>query len=131
PPPPDGGRFKGITFPGAAEIREIPIIGPIYSVLLSGHNILVYVAFTMVPVTYWVLYRTRFGLRLRAVGENPKAVDTAGISVTFLRYSAVACCGILCGFGGAYLSIAQSANFVENMTAGKGFIALAALIFAK
>src|SRR5439155_21591371 len=78
-----------------------------------------------------VRYGTRFGRGPRAVGENPAAVDTAGISVTALRYSAVACCGVLCGFGGAYLSIAQSANFVENMTAGKGFIALAALIFAK
>jgi ABC-type uncharacterized transport system permease subunit len=131
PPPPDGGRFKGITFPGAAEIREIPIIGPIYSVLLSGHNILVYVAFAMVPITYWVLYRTRFGLRLRAVGENPKAVDTAGISVTFMRYRALIITGALCGIAGAYFSIAQGNGFVNNMTAGKGYIALAALIFAK
>ncbi len=85
----------------------------------------------MVPFTWWVLYRTRFGLRLRAVGENPGAVDTAGISVTWLRYRAVICCGILCGFAGAYLSMAQTAGFVKDMTAGKGFIALAALIFAK
>jgi simple sugar transport system permease protein len=78
-----------------------------------------------------VLFRTRFGLRLRAVGENPAAVDTAGISVTWLRYRAVIACGILCGFAGSYLSIAQGAGFGVNMTAGKGFIALAALIFAK
>jgi simple sugar transport system permease protein len=65
------------------------------------------------------------------VGENPAAVDTAGISVTWLRYRAVMCCGILCGFAGSYLAIAQSAGFIKDMTAGKGFIALAALIFAK
>jgi ABC-type uncharacterized transport system permease subunit len=109
----------------------VPIIGQIYSQILSGQNILVYAAFLAVPLTWWLLYRTRFGLRLRAVGENPAAVDTAGISVEAMRYAAVTCCGILCGFAGAYLSIAQSAGFIEYMTAGKGFIALAALIFAK
>src|SRR5690606_28855912 len=91
----------------------------------------VYVAFTMVPVTAYVLYRTRFGLRLRAVGENPKAVDTAGISVVKMRYQAIFITGLLCGLAGAYFSIAQGSGFGNNMTAGKGFIALAALIFAK
>ena len=86
---------------------------------------------SLVPFTWWVLFRTRFGLRLRAVGENPAAVDTAGISVAWLRYRAVICTGVLCGIAGAYLSIAQNAGFVSDMTAGKGFIALAALIFAK
>ena len=127
----NSARFLSIVWPFADALRPLPVIGHVYSQIISGHNVLAYLAFLAVPLTWWVLYRTRFGLRLRAVGENPAAVDTAGISVTFLRYSAVACCGILCGFGGAYLSIAQSANFVENMTAGKGFIALAALIFAK
>ena len=83
------------------------------------------------PITWFVLFRTRFGLRLRAVGENPKAVDTAGISVTKLRYQAVLITGLLCGFAGAFFSIAQGSGFGNNMTAGKGFIALAALIFAK
>jgi ABC-type uncharacterized transport system permease subunit len=124
-------RFLSIVWPLAGTLRGVPLVGQLYSQILSGHNVLVYLAFLAVPLTWWVLYRTRFGLRLRAVGENPAAVDTAGISVTAMRYSAVVCCGILCGFGGAYLSIAQSASFVENMTAGKGFIALAALIFAK
>ena len=73
----------------------------------------------------------RFGLRLRAVGENPKAVDTAGISVVLLRYQAVIITGLLCGLAGAYFSIAQGSGFGNNMTAGKGYIALAALIFAK
>jgi simple sugar transport system permease protein len=85
----------------------------------------------MVPFTWWVLYRTRFGLRLRAVGENPGAVDTAGISVSWLRYRAVLCDGLLCGIAGAYLSMAMTASFVKGMTAGRGYIALAALIFAK
>ena len=74
-----------------------PIIGPIYEHLISGHDIITYVAFLLVPLTYWALYSTRFGLRLRAVGENPAAVDTAGISVRALRYSAVVICGVLVG----------------------------------
>ena len=78
-----------------------------------------------------VLARTRFGLRMRAVGENPKAVDTAGISVVALRYQAVIITGLLAGIAGAYFSIAQGSGFGNNMTAGKGYIALAALIFAK
>jgi hypothetical protein len=84
-----------------------------------------------VPLTWWVLFRTRFGLRLRAVGENPAAVDTAGVSVVGLRYAAVVICGVLCGLAGAYLATALNAGFVKDMSAGRGFIALAALIFAK
>lgn len=99
--------------------------------VLFGHSILVYFALLAVPLTWFVLVKTRFGLRLRAVGENPAAVDTAGISVTGLRYAAVVIAGILCGLAGTYLSLGQSAGFLTNMTAGKGFIALAALIFAK
>lgn len=129
------GRFTNLAWPFAEEAASAPLIGPtlgaIYAHVISGHNLLVYLAFVAIPVTWWVLARTRFGLRLRAVGENPAAVDTAGISVTKMRYQAVMCCGLLCGFAGAYLSIAQSAGFIRNMTAGQGFIALAALIFAK
>jgi simple sugar transport system permease protein len=125
------GRFQNITLPFASELSRVPIVGQIYSDLISGHNLLVYIAFIAVPVTWFVLYRTRFGLRLRAVGENPRAVDTAGISVTRLRYQAVLITGLLCGFAGAFFSIAQGNGFGNNMTAGKGFIALAALIFAK
>jgi simple sugar transport system permease protein len=98
---------------------------------ILGHSALVFFALLAVPLTAFVLGRTRFGLRLRAVGENPAAVDTAGISVTGLRYAAVIIGGVLCGLAGTYLSVAQSAGFLPNMTAGKGFIALAALIFAK
>jgi general nucleoside transport system permease protein len=125
------GRFQNITLPFANELSGVPIVGPIYYELISGHNLLVYVAFIAVPITWFVLFRTRFGLRLRAVGENPRAVDTAGISVTRLRYQAVLITGLLCGLAGAFFSIAQGSGFGNNMTAGKGFIALAALIFAK
>ena len=127
----EGGRFSPITLPFAPELAGVPILGPIYSDLISGHYLLVYIAFIMVAVTAYVLFRTRFGLRLRAVGENPKAVDTAGISVVKLRYQAVIITGLLCGLAGAYFSIAQGSGFGNNMTAGKGYIALAALIFAK
>jgi ABC-type uncharacterized transport system permease subunit len=124
-------RFGPITLPFANELREVPVIGQIYWELISGHNIITYFAFLAVPATAWILFRTRFGLRLRAVGENPKAIDTAGISVTLLRYQALIITAVLVGVGGAYLSIAQSAGFNNNMSAGRGYIALAALIFAK
>jgi ABC-type uncharacterized transport system permease subunit len=112
--------------------RTPPLEGPQrFGDVVFGHSALVYFVLLAVPLTWFVLGRTRFGLRLRAVGENPAAVDTAGISVTGLRYAAVAIGGVLCGLAGAYLSVGQSAGFLPNMTAGKGFIALAALIFAK
>ncbi|RFP88859.1 ABC transporter permease [Rhodobacteraceae bacterium 63075] len=124
-------RFEPITLPFAEALAPVPVIGPIYHELISGHSALVYVAFLMVPVTWWILFRTRFGLRLRAVGENPAAVDTAGVSVIWLRYAAVLICGVLCGLAGAYLATGLQAGFVKDMTAGRGYIALAALIFAK
>lgn len=124
-------RFDQITLPFADDIATVPVIGPLYADVLSGHTILTYVALLAVPATWWLLFRTRFGLRLRAVGENPASVDTAGVSVIGLRWQAVAICGLLCGLAGAYLATGLSAGFVREMTAGRGYIALAALIFAK
>ncbi|SDG60613.1 ABC transporter permease [Pelagibacterium luteolum] len=131
PPLTGDARFYGIRLPFAQEVSGVPIIGPIYSGLLSGHTILTYLAFLAVPLTAWVLWRTRFGLRLRAVGENPKALDTAGMSVSWLRYKALMITAVLVGMGGAYLSTAQAASFSREMSSGRGYIALAALIFAK
>ena len=92
-------------------LAGIPVLGALWS-RVHGHNILVYIAALAVPATAFVLYRTRFGLRLRAVGENPQAVDTAGISVAALRYRALLINGVLCGLAGAYLSTAHGAGFV-------------------
>jgi simple sugar transport system permease protein len=126
-----GQRFVEIVWPWAERARETPFPGLLYAELLSGHSLVVYLAAALVPAGAWVLYRTRFGLRLRAVGENPAAVDTAGISVNGLRYQAVLISGVLCGVAGTYLSTAASSGFVRDMTAGKGYLALAALIFGK
>ncbi len=126
-----GERFLPIELPFAEALSGVPIIGPLYSELISGHTLLVYVALLMVPLSWFVLYRTRFGLRLRAVGENPAAVDTAGISVVRMRYAAMVIAGILCGLAGVYLSTGLGAGFGKEMSAGRGYIALAALIFAK
>jgi ABC-type uncharacterized transport system permease subunit len=131
PPLEGAARFNPITLPFAESLQGVPILGPLYHEVISGHSLLVYVALAMVPLSWWVLNRTRFGLRLRAVGENPAAVDTAGISVVGLRFAAVAITGILCGLAGAYMATALQAGFGREMTAGRGYIALAALIFAK
>lgn len=124
-------RFGPISLPFADAIRTVPLLGPIYSDLLSGHTLLTYGAFASVPLVAWLLYRTRFGLRLRAVGENPEAVDTAGISVTLLRYQVMILSGLLCGMSGAALSTALGAGFIRDMSAGKGYLALAAMIFGR
>ena len=122
-------RFRPITLPGAEALAGVPVIGTIYKEFISGHSLLTYVALAVVPLSFFILYRTRFGLRLRAVGELPQAVDSAGISVYWLRYRALMIGGLLCGIAGAYLSISSGANFIRDMSAGKGFIALAAVIF--
>ena len=116
----------GQTPPLGDSERLMPIFFPV-----ARDNILVYAALLSVPFTWWAIARTRFGLRLRAVGEMPLAVDAAGVSVGWLRYRAVLLCGLFAGLAGAYLSMAQNAGFSRDMTAGQGFIALAAIIFGK
>ena len=98
---------------------------------LGGLSVLAWPAFMLVPLASWGLYGTRFGLRLRAVGEHPAAVDTAGVSVAGLRYRAVLIAGALCGWAGAYIAIAQGDGFVRDMTGGRGYLALAAMILGK
>jgi simple sugar transport system permease protein len=102
---------------------ETPMLG------LLGHNGLVYAALLLVPFVAWLLDHTRLGLRLQATGENPAMVDAAGVSVARLRYLALALNGLLCALAGAYLVLAQSPQFVPNMTAGRGYMAMAAMIF--
>ena len=127
-----GERFGSLHLPFADWMgAHIPFIGPIYKEILSGHNILVWLAFAAVAITYYVVFKTSFGLRLRAVGEKPEAIDSAGISVSSMRFQAVLLAGLLTGIAGAYLSTAHGAGFIREMTAGKGYIALAAMIFGK
>ena len=114
-----GGKTPSLE--GAARFRE----------LAGGIDSLTLFTILCAPASWFVLNCTRFGLRLRAAGENPKALDMAGVSVRRIRYAAAAICGLLCGVGGVYLSVVQAAGFLPQMTAGKGFIALAALVFAK
>ena len=125
----ENARFMSINLPGSDALSHVPVFGALVKVV-SGHSILTYVTLLLVPLTAWALAKTRFGLRLRAVGENPHAVDSAGISVAKLRYQAIIIAGILCGIAGAFISTSLSASFVRDMTAGRGFMALAALIFA-
>lgn len=134
----------GQTPPVSAQVRVAPWfaqagaalqasggIGAVAGAGLLGHNAIVYAALALVPALWWLLFRTRFGLRLRAVGENPHALDAAGVSVAGLRYTALTLNGLLCGLAGSYLVLAQSTHFSYNMTAGRGFMALAALIFGR
>jgi ABC-type uncharacterized transport system permease subunit len=118
------GFLSGAFFLSSGSTPQLPIgqLIPVAPIVM---------AFALVPATWYVLYHTPFGLRLRAVGENPAAADAAGIGVSAMRYSGVLASGALAAIGGAYLSIGQSSLFTRNMTSGRGFIALAALIFGK
>ncbi len=121
------GFLSGAFFLSSGSTPQIP-----KDHLLPQSPIVIAIAIgVLVAVIWYVLYKTPFGLRLRSVGENPEAADAAGVSVSKIRYSGVLLAGVLAGIGGAYLSIGQSSLFTRNMTAGRGFIALAALIFGK
>jgi simple sugar transport system permease protein len=122
-------RLSTVTLPGAELLSGVPVLGWIWNSLLGGHSPLVYLAFLLLPVVHWVVYHSRFGLRLRACGENPHAADAAGISVERTRYMAMFVAGVLCSFSGAYLSIVQSGFFLRDMSAGAGYLALTALVF--
>jgi general nucleoside transport system permease protein len=120
----DPGRFQNIDIPLLA---KIPVVGPI----LFNNNIFVYLMFLIVIATYFGLFYTRWGLRVRAVGEHPMAADTVGIRVLFTRYRNVILGGMVAGVGGAYFTLGAVGRFEEGMTAGRGFIGLAAMIFGR
>ncbi len=116
--------LKPITIPG---LVDIPVIGEI----IGNNNPLTYLAFILVPVSSFFLFKTKTGLRIRAVGENPLAADTVGVNVFGIQYMCVTLCGVLAGIAGSYLSICQVSMFVKGMTNGRGFMAMAAMIFGK
>ena len=131
PPLPDTVRLSNWFTAAAASLRDLPLVGTVIALGLLGHNAFVYLSLALVPVIWWLLFRTRFGLRLRAAGENPAMVDAAGVSILRLRYTALAGNGVLAALAGAYLVLAQNPSFIPNMTAGRGYMALAAMIFGK
>jgi simple sugar transport system permease protein len=120
----DPGKFGRMGLPG---LKEIPFFGP----LLFDNTIYVYLTFLLVGGLTWALYRTRWGLRVRAVGEHPGAADTVGINVLRTRYRSVVLGGAVAGLAGTWFTLDAVSGFNENMTAGRGFIALAALIFGR
>ncbi len=111
---------------GLFPLDRIPFVGDV----IFSHHALVYPAYVLIPMAYFFLYRTRFGLQLRAIGENPAAADTVGIPVSGLRYLYTFIGGVLAGLGGAYLSLAYTPGWKEQMTGGQGWIAIALVIFA-
>ncbi|MFT5487443.1 MAG: ABC-type uncharacterized transport system permease subunit [Paracoccaceae bacterium] len=126
-----GHSYVGKTFGGLEKLNipglsDIPVIGPV----LFGHDALVYLSVVSVAIVAWVLTRTRTGLLIRAVGENHDAAHSIGYSVTLVRMGAIMFGGAMAGIGGAYLSVAYTPLWVENMTAGRGWIALALVVFA-
>jgi simple sugar transport system permease protein len=122
--PPRIATLDTVPIPGLA---DLPVLGPV----LFRHNLLVYVALLLVPALHLFLQRTPLGLRIRAAGENPRAVDTLGIDVSALRYGATVAGGCLIGLGGAYLPLALTGAFSDNMTAGRGWLALMLVIFGR
>jgi ABC-type uncharacterized transport system permease subunit len=131
PPLADAARLAPLFADAATSLAKLPLVGVPLALGLLGHNVMVYGALAAVAAVWWLLFRTRFGLRLRAAGENPAMVDAAGVSVGRLRTLALAGNGLLCSLAGAYLVLAQNSSFAPHMTAGRGYMALAAMIFGK
>ena len=130
PPLPEAVRLDAWFAGLGAVLSAVPLVGPVLAGF-TGHTALVYFALAMVGAVWWLLYRTRLGLRVRATGENPAMVDAAGVSVLHLRYLALAGNGVLAALAGAYLVLALNPQFLPHMTAGRGYMALAAMIFGK
>jgi len=122
-------RLADVVLPGTAALDGVPVIGWLYGHVIGGQPVLVYLAFALAPIVHWVVYHSRFGLRLRACGDNPHALDAAGVSVERTRYLAMLVAGVLCSFSGAYLTLVQSGFFLRDMSAGAGYLALTALVF--
>ena len=120
----DPGAFRAFGIPG---LERLPLLGP----LVFNNTIYVFLVFALTAVLWWGLFRTRWGLRVRSVGEHPRAADTVGIDVLRTRYRSVMLGGAVAGIGGTWFTLDATGGFNENMTAGKGFIALAALIFGR
>jgi general nucleoside transport system permease protein len=120
-------RIQGLDDLSLPGIASVPVLGPI----VSGHSWIVYLAWALVPLTGALLFRHRLGLRLRGVGEQPEAAATLGVSVAAVRYGAILASGVLCGLAGAQLSLGQVTLFVENMSAGRGWIAVVAVMFGQ
>jgi general nucleoside transport system permease protein len=112
-------------------LYDIPLVGDLLGGVFGSLNLLVWIMFAVVILTYVILFKTPIGLRIRSVGEHPRAADTVGISVYAVRYGSVVTSGVLAALGGAFLSIGFVGTFTENMTSGRGYIALAAVIFGK
>lgn len=124
-----GGRPlpKALPEVSVPALSRIPILGPVF---FEGHNLLVYIAILLVPIMWFILYRTRVGISIRAVGEDPATADSLGVNVKQVRYICVAIGGLLAGVAGAYLSVAYRPAWTEGMTGGMGWIVIAITIFA-
>ncbi len=121
---PDVAAFANLRIP---VLSDIPVVGEIF----FKHNILVYIMIAALIVANYVMFKTKLGLKIRAVGEHPKACDTVGINVYRVRYGTIIYSAMMCGLAGAYMSLAQLSLFIEGMVSGRGFIALAAVVFGK